>query len=731
MSQDVHYSMFRHYFQRTWAIAGNETGMFRGHPVEEYANTLVENYFSQNLSYIEIDAVLVLNVWMATIHELQEVTRRCTSYDKDEALKALDKAVALWIGGTPQQSESNTRGYLLYSQAETIGGHFGQVDNGEALVNQRVLEFFNSLQTNLYSDFSCLPGFENGMIREEMQSLVGVMTIPLIQNLIHHIMNADNEGRSDFIELYALSVAPRVAACNPNLEDFIGSLNVSETADITEKHAAITVLQSIYSCLRVSCDDIGTYEGVLMPTCGNDSVDGISLAGYTSPRASALRWSYLDRDILQIRILMESRAYEAALDLYMYGHNSDLSLQQLALNEAIPHAALSPFDLFRIYYQTDTYSFVDSKIITALQLKSPYNQASPDQLTELVVGLLKYVVVHLSVMAALHFAVEECWSHNTGSALEYWDIGVALFIGSIEGSGLGGQQSGQLLYATAKETCGQFETCDRSTSDAFVNQMIVDALRIAMISLENSDCQSVKTTMENQIGKKIPIPLIQGTLSYAFMNDGLPVGSPDGILATGFAYAQSVLPYIHIVSESNAVLIERNMALQFESAPVADGFLAVADVFRGALVGMGIDCSDIGTLGARGFCVGQNATFATDNPLPRADLAFGRYNFTAQAMSELYSSFALDIRDIVQANTINDARITYRYGSNALGLDSSQVATTLNLASLSIDASEAMSQDPMFNIFKFALYDEATLDVADNFNYADEAVTEALDVRAT
>jgi hypothetical protein len=727
VGQDSHYSLFRHYFQRMGAMAGNDPGIFRGHPVEEYADTMVESYFSQNLTYIETDAVVALNVWMATIHELHEVTRGCTSYDKDTALKALDKAVALWIGGTQQQSESSARGYLLYDHAETIGVHFGQLENEEALVNQRVLEFFNSLQTNLYSDFSCLPGFENRVIREEVQSLVGVMTIPLIQNLIHHIMSADNIGRSDFIELYALSVAPRVAACNPNLQDFVGTLNVSETADITEKYAAVTVLQSVYSCLRVSCDDIGTYEGDLMPTCGNDSVDGISLAGYTSPRTSALRWSYLDRDILQIRMLMEARAYEAALDLYMYGHNSDLSLQQLALNKAIPHAADSPFDLFRTYYQTDTYNFVDSKIIAALQLKSPYNQASQDQLTELVVGLLKYVVVHLSVLASLHFAGEECWKHNTGSALDYWDIGVALLIGSIEGSGLGGQQSGQLLYATAKENCGQFETCDSSNNDAFVNQMIVDALKTALISLENSDCQSVNSTLQTQISKKTLIPLIQGTLSYAYMNDGLPVGSPDGILATGFAYAQSVLPYLNIVSKSGAVLIERNMALQFKSPPVADGFLAIADVFRGALVGMGIDCSDIGSLGARGLCVGQNAAFVADIALPRTDLAFGRYNFTAQAMSELYSSFALDIRDIVQANTINDARITYRYGSNALGLDSSQVATTLNLASFSIDASEAMSQDPMFNIFKFALYDEATLDVVDDFKYADEAVTEALE----
>ena len=745
MKQDPMYNIFRYSFLRSGVDEGNDQGYFGGRPAEEYANTIVEHLMELSTSSrIETEAALVLNVWMAVIHELYNIVRGCeTTQDKVQAQESLDRAVAMYVGAM-QTTGSNEHGSLLYNLAEIAGERFGQ-DNGETIINRKVLGIFVSLQENLSNELSCLPGFENTVVRESVEELIALMTVPLVQSLIHHIINVQHDGKSsDLIDLYALSIAPRVVSCNPNLNDFIPRMSVEETSTLDEKMEAIKTLQGVYSCLKISCEHVGGYEGdVIVPQCDDepalDEEEPMSLAGYTTPRRSSVQLaSYIDRDILQMRILLESQAYEAALDMYKFGYNSGHSLQKLALNQAIPSAksSMSLFDTFQDYYNTESYTFADSTILAALTRKvAPYDEASPKQITHLVVGLLKYVVMQLSMVSSLQFAVDQCIDKKRDSSLEYWDQGAAYYIGSIQGSSQNGEAQdsvGILLYATAKELCSQFGTCSPITNDAVVNVAIVDALKEGLQSLEEKDCNAANTTLNEIIMREaLPVPLIQGTLLYASVNDRLLAASEEGSLATGSAFSQSVLPYLNLVDERSAELIQRNMELQFDSHPVADGFDDVADAMSNALRKLSLECGSVGSIGGRDMCPPDDWV-APDNDLNPGNtslssrVGFGRYQFTSEN-AEVYARLAFDVRDMVRGNSIDDARVTYRYGYNAHRMDSSEVVHALDLASFSTKAARTMSQDPTFNIFKYALYDESILEGDHDFTYADEVVMEALE----
>jgi hypothetical protein len=91
------------------------------------------------------------------------------------------------------------------------------------------------------------------------------------------------------------------------------------------------------------------------------------------------------------------------------------------------------------------------------------------------------------------------------------------------------------------------------------------------------------------------------------------------------------------------------------------------------------------------------------------------------------------VRDIARAETANDARRIYDDGSNAVSSMFSDDWATISLASFSTDATIYMSQDPMFSIFKFALYDDKSFDnpTENGFVYADEVVREALNTGDT
>lgn len=280
MAQDALYNLFCHtFFTIGKDIEGETAGNFDQKPVQEYANTLVNDLFALNVVHIETEAAIILNVWMQIVHSLYDVMRGCKSQDTSSMNAALDIAAALWIGADQPEGVSD-QGNLLYNLAQIAGQPFNQA-NGEAMANTRVLDAMNGIQGKI-SGGTCASGDEGYVdMRSTVNQLIGSMTIPLVQILIHHIQQAPASGGADFIELYALSFLPRVQACNPTAYDKLLNLLVRNTFKEDAKEEAIGLLQSVYDCLDVTCEDIGSYQSDEVPTCSDDALKLQGLAGYS------------------------------------------------------------------------------------------------------------------------------------------------------------------------------------------------------------------------------------------------------------------------------------------------------------------------------------------------------------------------------------------------------------------------------------------------------------------
>jgi len=735
MTLDPIYNLYRNAFFDLGVLLENDsTGNFDGRPVDEYANTLVEDLFELNSTRAVSIGALILNVWMSVMHELNVVLTSCADNGetaKDDMNAALDRGAALWIGAGQSRGD-NEEGYLLYNLAEVAGERFGQ-DQGETIVNANVMSLINSIQIHIESG-SC--GDELGYVdmRSMIQDVTSFMTVPLIQTLIHHIMNVENEGVSDMVELYTLAMAPRVAACDPSVYDSLIQSMVIESLDSSDKQYAIELLERVYSCLDVSCVQIGSYLSGRVPQCNDSDDSKRPLAGYT-PLTDVREKSYIDRDINQMRVMMDWGAYDAAQDIYLYGQHSVYSLSDLATNKAFLHGS-KEFDLFQTYYGISNHEYVEQTILDVLELLPPYDQASNDQRVEIVIGLLQSVVMYLSISSALESAIEECEKNpdDTSAYMHLWDAGAAYYVGSIEGTSINGTNSGKSLFRAAANFCDPFDTCEPDTAE--VNKIILDSFANGQQSLSNKGCSQAKMILQGTIAPAFFIPLIQGTLLYASLTRGLQAGTQDPNFGSMYAYSRSVLPYINSVKISSATIIADSMDLQFTVEPLQAGLVAVLNAFRDALPRMPTDCKDIGVLGMNGgLCPLSPAASPTSLDLPSGetvgtvlidqpssgssitntteietkDIAFGRYIFSSESVAEMDSSLSLDVKEVRFSENNNNALRVYKDGFNLYNGVYGMVDVN-SLALLSTEAHNFMNEDPAYNFFRYALYDQQTFE---------------------
>lgn len=281
MKEDPFYIFFLHMFSDLGSKLEDEgLGVFDGKPIEHYGNTLVMDLFDLNVEHIETEAAIIINVWMWCVHELYNVLRACGQKDVDSQSKmnaALDIAAALWIG-TDQRKEDSMSGNLLYHLAEEARAPFSQASS-EAGVNSNILFRFHDIQSKITLGICTSDPDGYIKIRSIIKQLLGLMTVPLVQKLIHHIMKSTENNNSDFIELYTLAIAARVEVCNATA--FAAMLPLFIEGDFKKENIseAIKLIQSIYPCLDMSYNDVGNYR------TGEEFIDDSTqiknLAGYS------------------------------------------------------------------------------------------------------------------------------------------------------------------------------------------------------------------------------------------------------------------------------------------------------------------------------------------------------------------------------------------------------------------------------------------------------------------
>ena len=287
------------------ALTLEELGDFDGAPIQQYADTLVLDLFDLGIPRIEGTGSVVFNVLMAHWGHLWLMLQEChANQDAAKALQHLDTAVALWVG-EGQIRNDKQKGYFMYSLSQLAGVQFGQ-DDAESVQNRLVLQVFVALQATLQDNDTCVNSNAGSYIsmRWQVRSLIHYANTVLVQLLLHSIQDVvDNGSPSDYVELYSLAINPQIAACDADLYKNIMVLTVLNDLTVDTRDAAIAAVQAAYSCLGITCSDVGAYLDGLIPMCvDHDSKPPAALpalAGY-QPTTDVRDISYLDRDILQI-----------------------------------------------------------------------------------------------------------------------------------------------------------------------------------------------------------------------------------------------------------------------------------------------------------------------------------------------------------------------------------------------------------------------------------------------
>ena len=223
----------------------------------------------------------------------------------------------------------------------------------------------------------------------------------------------------------------------------------------------------------------------------------------------------MDIDIRFIDIMMAQGADDAAMDIYKFGKHSlvtksgerrSLSLRELAITTK--RMIVPSFELFQNYYSKTGLDYADDLI--RKELLSPVSEGSIEQKQTLVVGALKYEVLYFAALQQLFDAADGCKSEDQSRfkrAMEQWDIGAAMIIGSTQNQGA--DANGDLLYKLGASLCKKFNTCDPRTGEAKINEEIESALFAGKYLLQVKSCDSLvnyASNIEKALQVSLPFP---------------------------------------------------------------------------------------------------------------------------------------------------------------------------------------------------------------------------------
>lgn len=205
-----------------------------------------------------------------------------------------------------------------------------------------------------------------------------------------------------------------------------------------------------------------------------------------------------------------------------------------------------------------------------------------------------YMNVYMYVIREMEDALDDCISgcvECNDDPVHAWDEAVAFYTGSMEGHD--GMGSGKLLHTLADKRCQNYKTCggdgDELEGMSKINYDIFRQFAIGLNDLLLGNCAALRPTIDNTVAL-MSVPLIQGTLRYAYKVDMLKGGEKEK--AEGAVFAAAILPRVHACSASDAATISANMGVGASSTDHA----AVKEAFENNYECMAVTCADIGGL---------------------------------------------------------------------------------------------------------------------------------------
>lgn len=552
------------------------------------------------------------------------------------------------------------------------------------------------------------------------------------------------------MELYALSIIPQAVGFDESgYEHLRDALFEGFSWETTVDTKFLETFGKFLQAMRFTCDDLGdtssaqdNLKGLVSVLCDEVSItfDTTIVAGYqTSYDVSEI--ARIDLDILQIDLFMRVNAFDLALDVYRNGRNSRvtntklLSLFELATG-GITKSAGALFEAFGDFFLTDTYS--DRVVVQAISDPegSRFFGSSRRQRAEAVRRALQTMVIYIQVVARLRLGVELCTGKKTTeSPSEKVDEAVALFVGSIEGPFSGGSvgKAGQSFYSIGKAYCSYFNTCE-SHGDADANVRLQFSFSNMKEAFDDGKCNAAERILEDTVLPLLLVPLVQGVLFYAHVNDDSQPLSVSQNLTAGDMFAEALLPQIAKVNETAAAIVFENMDFEFGEPSVRSGKDVVFNAMSSVARGLGMDCASVGVLQpiGLGICgaVGPDGVPSSHDPDTPVSLGQDLYMATTNVQDR--ADIALDIKQMEESLLIGhvwSAKTIYMEGRNSMVYNSQGREVDIRaLKKFSTNSMYKMARNPLYQITIHALSDDRGMYLGRAATmYADSVVKELFD----
>eukprot|EP00934_Nitzschia_sp_Nitz4_P002782 Nitzschia sp. Nitz4//scaffold339_size21316//7559//9244//NITZ4_008615-RA/size21316-processed-gene-0.21-mRNA-1//-1//CDS//3329548354//2772//frame0 len=293
-------------------------------------------------------------------------------------------------------------------------------------------------------------------------------------------------------------------------------------------------------------------------------------------------------------------------DSYTYSYDiltdntNTRTLQDLSANAKSEMAGYDVFSKFYQYY--GEYDYANQFVMAAFDGEetdfsngnADFKSYGTDGKTEIIKKASAYLNAGMYVMKSMELAIEEC---NNGcssddcadDAAHAWDQAVAFYTGSKEGTD--GESSGYFFHQLADKRCINFRTCgdlaEEIEGTSHVNIEIFRYFEDGKRNIEEGNCADLKSDKE-KIEALMTIPLIQGTLRYAYIKD-IEEDDSEKAEAEGAIFAAGILPLVHACDSSAASTIYDNM----RTGGYSD-FVEVKKAFESVYNCLNVECANVG-----------------------------------------------------------------------------------------------------------------------------------------
>jgi len=623
-----------HHINNDLTFAFQMYGLSGGKPedaanYELFASQYIDKLFDEGNCGPAVLASLELTLWMHVSYVNWDLLRSCSiaadpEFDNlaagvDNLPGKADQIVAYWVGSL-QDAPDGTDGYSLYSKANIAGANFGTNVFSGSRANKNILDAYEVISGILSQEDACTSDFTKLKTSEALwPALVDIsrqMLVPQIQQLIYAMLEENYDG----VGIHARIVVPQLSQCRYSNYKFLKEVLLDNPYDSSNFHKTLKALQSSYSCLGLSCRDIGIPHEFNDSSLGcNEYSDVPTLAGY--PAGSYVtEESKIDLDIHQINVLTQfdhDEFWESAKYIYLFGKNSMiddyyadddevlndkyLSLHSLAIDGSRDQALF--YGEFISYFDDPNYA--DTIVRDTFDNTGRWMNKPRVQRAAVIRVTLQAKIMYMHILSKLNQAVSSCVSRavpridnlpEDEGVIDAWDEVAAFIIGSLEGEEIGGSSDfndGTSLWGLANSRAIEFGRTNEQ-GYAISNAAIYNLLLAGKGKISAQSCANLDRTAFG-IAHLLFIPLFQSVVKYAIVNQYEIASSDDADIALGETFANSVIPVLNHYDPVSARTLVDNMVptdefqnlVQSGPQAVADAFLAVADDFN-------IECEYIG-----------------------------------------------------------------------------------------------------------------------------------------